>query len=114
MTAIAEVIRSLSETQDVLNLLGLNDHAKLLDAPITKLTEMTPTAAATAADWEVSHVDDRAGRWTYLQVYDPARDGEDEQGAPIACISLSDYEAGVLAKELTDRTDVEVQGVPDE
>lgn len=56
---------------------------------------------ATAGNWEVSHVSDNSGEWTFLQIVEP--NGEDE-APPVVNLSLSDVEATELAEALTDRT----------
>lgn len=56
---------------------------------------------ANAGNWEVSHVTDDSGKWTFLQVVDP--NGEDE-APPVVNVSLSDVEATELAEALVDRS----------
>lgn len=65
---------------------------------------LTEPVAATATDWEVTAFEDEAGAWRVLNVYDPAREAEQEVGEEeqvlAATILMSDVEAGELADQL--------------
>ncbi|WNT45343.1 hypothetical protein SEA_BABYDOTZ_90 [Microbacterium phage BabyDotz] len=93
-------------------------YEKALEEIVTKAIEIhdverkQPVVMATAQHWEVSHVTDESGEWTFLQVVDPASEEDDAQ--TIVNVSLSDVEAGDLAEALVDRSDVLRLGMPDE
>lgn len=83
-------------------------YGKALEEIVTKAVAIhdaereRPVVMATAVHWEVSHVSDASGEWTFLQIVDPS--SEEDDAPPVVNVSMSDVEAGDLADALVDRT----------
>lgn len=107
MSNITDAIDAIAQAQSVLTLLGMKEHAELLDKPMRILNGDEPLSYGTAGNWQVSHLTDESGEWAYLEVYDDDRDDAyEEKGrgiVPIVNVSLSQTEADDLADALKDR-----------
>lgn len=105
MSNLTKAIDGITQAQGVLRLLGMKDHAKLLDEPMRLITaevnDPRPLSFV-AGDAVVSHFDDEAGKWTHLELTEEV-EGSDEWRT-VASLLLSDVEADAVAKRLTDRT----------
>lgn len=105
MSNITKAIEGIDQAQRVLRLLGMKDHAELLDAPMALLAaevnDPRPLSFV-AGDVVVSHFEDEAGVWSHLELTEEV-EGSDEWRT-VASLLLSDVEAATVAKNLTDRT----------
>lgn len=107
MSNITDAVAAIAQAQSVLALLGMKEHAALLDQPMRILNGDEPLSYGNAGSWQVSHLTDEAGEWAYLEAYDADRDAAYEDAGrgivPIFNISLSQTEADDLADALKDR-----------
>ena len=102
---ITKAIEGIDQARQVLRLLGMKDHAELLDEPMrllrAEVTDPRPLSFV-AGDVVVSHFEDGAGVWAHLELTEEV-EGSDEWRT-VASLLLSDVEAATVAKNLIDRT----------
>lgn len=105
MSNITKAIEGIDQARQVLRLLGMKDHAELLDEPMrllrAEVTDPRPLSFV-AGDVVVSHFEDGAGVWAHLELTEEV-EGSDEWRT-VASLLLSDVEAATVAKNLIDRT----------
>lgn len=105
MSNITKAIEGIDQARQVLRLLGMKDHAELLDEPMrllgAEVNDPRPLSFV-ASDVIVSHFEDEAGVWTHLELTEAVEDSDEWR--TVASLLLSDDEAATVAKNLTDRT----------
>lgn len=105
MSNLTKAIDGIDQAQQVLTILGMKDHADLLNEPMrllkAEVSEPRPLSFV-VGDVVVSHFDDEAGAWAHLELTEEV-EGSDEWRT-VASLLLSDVEAATVAKNLTDRT----------